>query len=109
MDRDLALFVDTEEANRLLRSLLTACPSETVYQVSRLFIDGNAPYESGTLFSHAFIAVESEADGTVDSVIRFRVANPDEFATTVRALYVKVFVVPGTHDDRSLVGVATAG
>jgi len=88
----LLLRIDSEEANHLLRSLLAACPGETVYQVSRPFIDRDAPYQPSTLFDHAFIVTPSLAGGTQHSVVGFRLRDTDEFVLAISALYAEKFV-----------------
>lgn len=84
--------IDEDEANELLRSLLSTCPVETINQVARLFIDGDAPYQASALFNHAFVISERQTCGTIDSVVGFRLRDADEFAMAIRALYLEKFI-----------------
>jgi len=96
--KPLSIAIDRDEANRLLRSLLAACPGETIYQVSRLFIDSEAPYQAGALFDHAFVFAPCETAGTVNPIVGFRLLHPDEFIAAIRALYVEKFESSVGHD-----------
>jgi hypothetical protein len=88
----LSIAIDKDEANRLLQTLLSACPGETVYQVARLFIEGDAPYQPpGAIFNYAFVVAESVTSGTKDPIVGFRLLHPDEFIAAIRALYVEKF------------------
>lgn len=91
----LGVAVDSAEANRLLRSLLSALPVEVIEQVFRLFIDREAPCQPRALFDHAFVIPERMADGAIDVVIGLRLRKPDEFGLAIRTLYAEKFVALG--------------